>query len=222
MTCWIFVNGVLEKPIALRPLFNRWDTFYAVDGGLRFLRALEIKPDLVIGDLDSASQQDLQWARSLDTPFHRYEREKDATDLEEAVLAAVAVGFTAIRIAGAGGGRMDQILGNIFLLQNSAWKQADVRLDDGITEIFLTDGKAVVKGHPGDIVSLLPLGGNAEGVTTYQMQYPLCSETLFTYGSRGISNVMLNDEAVITIKSGLLIVVHIRGSENKFATGEAR
>jgi len=144
----------------------------------------------------------------------------DATHLEEALDAAKSAGLWQIRIAGAGGGRMDQALGNLFLLQNPAFKQMDVRLDDGCTEIFLAKGKAIVTGQPGDIVSLLPLGGDVEGVTTTQMRYPLCSETLFSYGSRGISNVMLMDEAVVTLKSGRLIVVHMRCSEKISSMGE--
>lgn len=213
MTCWIFVNGELNNPEALRPHLNRWDTFYAVDGGLKYLRTLRIRPDLVIGDLDSVDLQDLHWARKFGTALHRYEREKDATDLEEAVDAAAAAGFSSIRIAGAGGGRMDQALGNLFLLQNPVWENLDLRLDDGKTEAFFIKEKIKINGQPGDIVSLLPVGGGADGVTTYQLEYPLHSETLFAYGTRGISNVMLTDTAMVTLNSGRLIVVHIRNSE---------
>ncbi|HWQ47071.1 MAG TPA: thiamine diphosphokinase [Longilinea sp.] len=216
MTCWIFANGELTNPDALRPLFRRWDTFYAVDGGLKYLKVLGIVPHLVIGDLDSANPQDLEWAQDHGAVFHRYSLKKDETDLEEAIFTAAAAGHCVIRIAGAGGGRIDHALGNLFLLQNPNWDGLDLRFEDGIMEIYLTRASATIDGQPGDIVSLLPLGGNAEEVATSNLQYPLRSETLYAYGTRGISNVMVAQEATVTLAKGTLIVVHLRSLESLY------
>jgi thiamine pyrophosphokinase len=108
------------------------------------------------------------------------------------------------------GGRLDQMLGNLSLLTDPAAIDADVRLDDGVTEAFCITGKATLHGQPGETVSLLPWGLPAEGVTTDGLVYPLNRATLLPYRTRGISNQMLADTAKISIRRGTLLCVHQR------------
>ena len=119
-------------------------------------------------------------------------------------------GFRVIRIAGALGGRFDQALGNLFLLSKAEFSALDLRLEDGGEEVFLIRGEGQILGRPGDTVSLLPLGGDAYGVTTQDLRYPLNHETLFPDQSRGISNEMLCNQARVTLEAGVLICDHRR------------
>lgn len=206
----IFVNGDLPDPAAVEPLLQPGDLMIAADGGLRHLRTLGRLPHMVVGDLDSVNPNDLSALQTAGVRILKYPPAKDETDLELAMNAALESGADHILLVGALGGRLDQTLGNLFLLSDPRFAALDVRLDDGQVEAFLIHSQADVTGEPGDTVSLLPLGAPAEGVTTDGLQYPLRAETLYPYRTRGISNVLCGSRARVSLRSGLLLCVHMR------------
>jgi thiamine pyrophosphokinase len=171
---------------------------------------MSLLPSLLIGDLDSISEADLQSLTGRSITILKYPREKDETDLELALGWAVDHGFRSIRVAGALGGRLDQMLGNLFLLTWDRLEGLDVRLDDGCEEVFLISRSAEVHGTAGDTISLIPLLGPATGITTEGLEYPLRGETLFPERTRGISNQMLNEQAIVSLESGCLLCIHTR------------
>ena len=160
----IFANGLIPDLEAARALLRPDDLLIAADGGARHLTALGRTPHVVIGDLDSLSPAEVQQLAEAGARILRYPVEKDETDLELAILYACEQGCTHLRIVGALGGRLDQTLANLFLLALPALDGLDARLDDGTEEVFLIRDSAAVAGRPGDVVSLLPLGGAAHGV----------------------------------------------------------
>jgi len=209
----IFANGSLPDPEALRRLLRPDDALLAADGGTRHLLALGLLPSAVIGDLDSVTPDQLRRLEAAGVPLQRYPRDKNETDLELALQAAVAAGHVAILIAGALGGRLDQTLANLSLLSSPSLAGLDVRLDDGVEETFFARSRARVEGRPGEIVSLLPWGGEVTGVTTRGLRWPLQAETLFPDRSRGVSNELTGETAEVSIRSGLLLVVHRRSPQ---------
>ena len=118
------------------------------------------------------------------------------------------LGFSVIRLFGMFGGRLDQTLGNIFLLTGQKFSALDLRCLDENQEVFLIRESAEIFGEPNDTVSLLPLSPEATGVVTNGMKYPLNNETLFFEKTRGISNQMLSSKGQVSIKSGLLLCIH--------------
>ncbi|MDK2979900.1 MAG: thiamine pyrophosphokinae [Chloroflexota bacterium] len=210
MRAVIFANGELAHPERLRALLRPEDVLIAADGGLRHLRALDLRPQLLIGDLDSVSQPDVDWLKGGSTEIRKFPAEKDFTDLELALRAARELGADSILLAAALGGRLDQTLANIALLRLPELSGLDASLDDGLTEVRLITASLTIYGRAGDTVSLIPLGSVVEGVRTHKMQYPLNAETLSPGQTRGISNVMLDDQAAVEIASGELLCVHLR------------
>ncbi len=209
-TAWIFVNGDLGFPLRLSSLIHSDDWLVAADGGYRLVRALKLVPNLVIGDLDSLTEEDLEEIKAEKIPLQRFPREKDETDLELAINASVARGSRSIRIVGANGGRLDQELGILFQLQRPDLANIDARLEDGRAEAWLLRTEGVIEGEAGDTVSLLPLASPAYGIITEGLHYPLRAETLWPYKTRGISNVMVSKEARVVVREGTLVCVHIR------------
>ena len=207
---WIFANGEVNDLQRLGGILQPEDVFIAADGGYRYLEQLDVVPECVVGDLDSLSTEQVSSLVKLGITIERHPINKDETDLELALRRGVAEGFKIIRIAGAVGGRFDQSLGNLFLLSKKDFSHLDLRLEDGIEEVFLIRDEALILGSPGDTVSLLPLGDAARGVTTHGLEYPLNQETLFPDQSRGISNVMLSNQARVNLQTGILICVHSR------------
>jgi len=108
------------------------------------------------------------------------------------------------------GGRLDQTLANLYLLEMEDLRGIDVRLDDGREEILVIRDTAAVAGTPGDTLSLLPMEGCTRGITTHGLKYALDEETLCPSRSRGVSNVMLEPEVTIQVRSGALLCIHTR------------
>jgi thiamine pyrophosphokinase len=213
----IFVNGHLPDLEAARRLIRPDDFLIAADGGTRHALALGLLPSVVVGDLDSVTADDRRRLEGSGVEIRQYPPDKNETDLELALRTALGAGYRSIFVLAALGGRLDQTLGNLALLTDPSLAEVDVRLDDGIEEAFFvrTQAKASprgasrrVEGCPGDTVSLIPWGGLAEGVTTDGLRWPLRGETLHPDKTRGISNEMLAEIATISLKSGLLLVIH--------------
>lgn len=205
---FIFANGVLSKTDWLREEITSSDLIVAADGGLNHLQTLELAPYLLIGDLDSVSANQVDWAKAKGSQVDRYPIAKNETDLELALLAAKKLGAGEIVIVAGLGGRLDQLLGNLSLLRLPELNDCFVRFEDGCEEVFLIRGQAEIHGQPGDTVSLLPMWGPVEGVTTQNLSYPLLGETLYPEHTRGISNVMTMEIASVSVSSGDLLCIH--------------
>jgi thiamine pyrophosphokinase len=206
----IFANGHLPDLEAAHALLQADDYIIAADGGANHLMKMGILPEIVIGDLDSVDEDTLFELTSAEVRIEQYSEDKDETDIELALSYAIELQPTSILIIGALGGRLDQTLANLSILTDPTLPGIDIRLDDGVEEAFFCRKQAEVRGRSGDIVSLIPWHGPVEGVTTEGLQWPLYSETLYPDKSRGVSNVVLKDEASIHIQSGLLLIVHRR------------
>ncbi len=206
----IFANGELPDLESAHQLLRPADYILCADGGTRHALALGIQPDLVIGDLDSAGQEQLQILQDASVPIERFPHDKNETDLELAIHRAIGLKPDQILILGALGGRLDQTLGNLTLLTDPRLAHLDVKLDDGLEEAFICRDEVQVHGRGGDLVSLIPWGGLVAGIRTRDLRWQLNDETLYPDKTRGISNEMLGETASISIGSGLLLVVHRR------------
>jgi len=206
----IFTNGELPDINRAREILHSDDYVICADGGTYHVLALGITPDLIIGDMDSTEKKLLKQFQDVDVEIELYPRDKNETDLELAIGKAIELNPNEIIIVAALGGRMDQTLANMALLTDSRLAAFDVRLDDGVEEIFLCRDQAQVQGRSGDIVSLVPWGNPVHGVQTENLRWQLNRETLFPDKTRGISNEMLSETALVKIESGLLMIAHRR------------
>ena len=215
----IFANGELPDIEKARALIKADDTIICADGGTHHALTLGIIPQLVIGDMDSATKDEMQRLKKEDVPIELYPRDKNETDLELALNRALDQSPSSILIIGALGGRLDQTLGNISLLSDWRLAALDIRLDDGIEEVFFcgdqskAPSRAIsrgIEGRRGDIVSLIPWNGAVKGISTNGLRWSLNHETLYPDKTRGISNEMLDALAEVSIEAGLLLIIHRR------------
>ncbi len=212
----IFANGELPDLEAIRTLINDDDCLIAADGGANYLLKMDLIPEIVLGDMDSLTDETLSELAPSEVIFEKYPVDKDETDFELALQYAIDLRPSAILVVGALGGRLDQTLTNISILTNPMLSGFDIRLDDGLEESFFCranggGGEQVeIRGRSGDTLSLIPWNGPVEGITTVGLQWPLYSETLYPYKTRGISNIMLDDIASIHIRMGLLLIIRRR------------
>jgi len=207
----IFANGELAAPAAEAA---RWvhplDVIVAADGGTRHALAAGLTPDQVIGDLDSLPAELRARLEAAGTTFHVHPPAKDETDLELALLWAAAQEADEIIILGALGGRPDQELANLLLLALPELAGHAVSIVAGAWQIRLIRGgeELTLRGEPGDTVSLIPLGGDARGITTGGLRYPLRQGTLRCGPARGVSNVLAEKIATVTLEEGWLWCFH--------------
>ena len=206
----IFANGELPDSDKIREFLRPDDFIICADGGTHHALGLNLTPNLVIGDMDSIQKDQWQELQKTGVAVEIFPRDKNETDLELAITRAIELEPREIVIVAALGGRLDQMLGNIALLTSLQVAPFDVRLDDGVEEMFICRNQVQVHGRNGDIVSLIPWGNPVNGVQTQKLKWPLNNETLHPDKTRGISNEMLSDTATIQISSGKLIVIHTR------------
>ena len=196
----------------------RWledaDRVVAVDGGTAWLAAIGLRPDLVVGDLDSADPTLIAALEADGVSVERHEAAKDASDTELAVARAVAGGADEVVIVGAlAGPRLDHQLANLSLLADPALSGLrDLRIVRGGTLVRALHAGAemVLEGAIGDLVTLIPIGGDAAGVRTAGLRYPLEGETLAIGRSRGLSNVVVEPPASVSLDGGTLLVIETR------------
>jgi len=210
----LFANGELNHGAMLGRLLDALESprVICADGGALHARALGLTPQTIIGDLDSLTENQVADFQAAGVEILRYPPEKDETDLELALHYCRRMGFTRIHILGGLGGRFDQALANILLLAHPAFRDLRVDFVDGDQRVrLLPPGRHHVAGGRGDTISLIPLRAAAEGVATRGLRYRLNGETLPLGPARGISNVMLEAEAEIALRAGLLLLVHTIG-----------
>jgi len=147
------------------------------------------------------------------TKFISFPRAKDETDLELALTYAVGLGVDQVLVLGAIGSRWDMSLANVLLLALAELSNLRVSLVDGPHEILLIrpGERLELHGQTGDTVSLIPVSGETRGINTQGLEYPLSNGTLRFGSTRGISNVLLDEVASISLEEGVLLCVIYHG-----------
>ncbi len=228
----VVADGDVPAHAALDAAWPGWDAgvadVVAADGGLARARALGVRPDVLVGDLDSLAPALAAQAEADGIPARRARPDKDESDAELALLEAIARGATRITMLGAfGGPRLDHALANVWLLAHPALASAAIVLLDARSRVFLVqapghDGGPVTRALPGRggaTITLLPFGGDVAGVTTRGLVYPLRDEPLTVGPARGLSNVRESTEASVTIRSGRLLVVESALAPARLSSG---
>lgn len=209
----ILADGALGSAAALDAAWPGWsdgiDLVVAADGGARHAAALGRSLDVWVGDGDSVDPAELARLKAAGVPLRRARPDKDETDTELALLAAVEARAPRLTVLGAlGGARLDHALANIWLLAHPAVAGRDVRLLAPAARVRLAGpGRIDLGGRVGDLVSLMPLDGRATGLTTSGLRYPLVDGTLETGPSRGVSNVREAPTASVAVGTGRLLVI---------------
>ena len=175
----------------------------AADSGLDHAHRLGLEADLLVGDLDSVS---LNAAERHFGDVQKYSEDKDYTDLELAMEAAMPRAEQVV-VVGGHGGRLDHLLANAELLGDHRWLTAGIVWLAGEDLATVVRHQATIHGKPGDLVSLIPLGGHAIGVTAEGLQWSLENATLAAGSTRGVSNRFTETDAHISVRQGALLAV---------------
>ena len=208
----IVANGEIFSPSIALPFDEK---IIAADGGARHCLALGLSPQIVIGDFDSLSDAEVDQLQANGAKFIRHPADKDETDLELALDQALKLGATEVTLYGLLGGRWDMSIANLLLLAAPRFAGIRFHLRAGDTEAFILRGGQTLelRGQPGTTVSVIPLSAKVSGLSYDGLQWPL-EEANLPFGSpRGVSNLLIQENATIRVAKGVLLVFLIKKLE---------
>ena len=189
------------------------DLIVAADGGTLALEQWGVVPNAIVGDLDSLGMQRALEYGERGVTVVPFSAEKDESDLELAIDYATEAKADELVLLGVlGGERFDHELANALLIAADEYRGTRLRAIRGdITVRALHGGDRLeLTGGPGDLVTLLAVRGDAEGVHTDRLRYPLADETLHFGAARGLSNLVVSAGASVRCDRGVLLVIETR------------
>lgn len=211
----ICVNGIAPVSLCVPAPFDD-AVVVAVDGGALLARRLGLRIDHVVGDLDSLTASALAALESSSATISRHPVDKDETDLELAVALVARLAadplegeMAEVLVLGAGCGRPDHALANLQVLAGPATAALDVSVEyaGARIQVVRPGTRHQLAGGCGSLVSLLPVLGDATGVTTTGLAYPLADARLEIGRARGVSNVITDAPASVAVGAGVLLAV---------------
>lgn len=201
------MRAVLISACPVQPEMKRYlqpeDWVVACDAGYRNCQALQVQPNVVVGDFDSAPQP--EWGQVI-----ALSAEKDDTDTHYAARMALQKGCDAVLMLGAlGGWRLDHTLANLATALYLEEQGAAVLLADEHTEVrILLAGQCLeLNREDWAYFSLFSIKGKAEGITLHGAYYPLDDAALDADMPLGVSNAFAAETVQISLKKGSLVVV---------------
>lgn len=189
------------------------DLVIAADGGALALERWGITPGVVVGDLDSLGEAGAKRLAARGAKVLSFDAAKDESDTELAMRSALSCGAHEIVLLGLfGGPRLDHALANAMLVADPAYRDVAVRAIRGTTQVraLHAPGELGITAPAGTTLTLLPVSGDAGGIRTRGLRYPLDGETLRFGRSRGLSNVVASLPSAVSLESGTLLVIEIR------------
>ena len=206
----IVANGSDKGLSALLADPSTVDMIIAADGGADACWQAGVTPTLIIGDMDSITDAARRRFEAAGVPFIPHPADKDQSDLELAVHAAVSGGADRIAIYCAMGGRWDMTAANLFLLMAPCLENTTTVITDGCQHIRLLRGgdRIRLEGRRGDTLSLIPVGAPARGVSATGVVWPLTDDVLYPWQTRGVSNRFAGTAADIALAVGCLLCIH--------------
>lgn len=220
-TGYVFCGGSISEKLAdclpgLGPGERAAGAAYivAADRGLVFLEKHGIVPDLIVGDFDSSPEGfiDEYRFRHPDVMIRTFDPEKDYTDSEIGVRAAVEQGCGHIVMIGSTGTRLDHVLGNIQVLAWLLSKAVSGEMIDPYNRITIHDRPFSVRKDSqwGKYVSFFAYGGDVTGLTLSGFHYTVKDFTLTSVGSRAVSNEIDLEEGMVSFSGGKLLMIESR------------
>ena len=210
MKVCIVLNGEVKdykrtKEIILEENYNY---IIGADGGCNHLFKMNITPNYIVGDLDSIKREVIEYYENKNVTFKRYPSHKDETDSEICIYLAKLLGADEIDLFATLGGRIDHTLANIGLMNDIKENNMKPRILTSEEEILMVKNETInLKGKKGDTISVISINGESKGVTLKKLEYPLDNATVNHLSPLGISNVMLEDECIISIKDGCALII---------------
>ena len=210
MKSCIVLNGKIQDYNNIKKIImkEKYDYIICADGGANHIYNMDMMPNYIIGDLDSIKQNIVDYYKNCNVKFEQFPSKKNETDSELCIYLADKLNTKELHLIGALGGRIDHTLANINLLYYIRSMNIIPKIICENEEMYIAiNEEIIVDGKKGDTISVIPINGDAKGVTLYNLEYPLNDYCMKFSVPLGISNVMLGSKCSIKVKQGNLIVI---------------
>ncbi|TVQ01944.1 MAG: thiamine diphosphokinase [Balneolaceae bacterium] len=205
MKAVIICDGELAPKYVIERDLENSSLLIAADGGA--YKAIEsgFSPDVIIGDLDS-------YIPSGDEKAEIFrDQSQETNDLEKALNYARQTSATEVVVFGATGNRLDHTLKNLSVLLQFNRQFHTILFKDRYSEIRVIHSPFSEEFPLHTSISLFPLSGTVEGITTNGLKYPLVNGTLENGVQDGSSNETIKKTVEIEFKKGdLLLLVNYK------------
>ncbi len=202
----IIASGNINNYFFLKELIDKHDFILCVDGGIDHVIDMDIKINLIIGDLDSISKKGLNYIEEKNIEVERHPIIKNKTDTELAVSWMIERKFSEITMVGVIGSRMDHTLANIYLLKYIFDNNIDGKIIDENNIIRYTDSFIKLKKIDGYNVSVIPVSNEGCIISLKGFLYELNKAHIPFASTLGISNKMVEDQGTILVEKGQILV----------------
>ena len=205
----IICGGNIDDYNFYRNIINDRDLIICADSGAVHAYNLGLKPNVIIGDLDSLPEKYIDMYEKEKVEFIKYSFDKDKTDTDICLEYAMRHCDEIVLVA-ATGSRLDHTFANVLLLRQAIDKNKKASIINEKNEIHIIKDKIELQGEKGQLVSLIPVSEKIEGVTITGVHYPLDNVVIELGSTYGISNYFEDDTVNISVKSGYLVVILAR------------
>lgn len=213
--CAVIVSGGMlqEEFVSAKLRELEYDVLIGVDRGVEFLYRHQIRPNYIVGDFDSLSEEIVQFYReNTDVFIRKFNPEKDFSDTEIAVHQALELNCEELILLGATGNRIDHVLANIQVLAIPHRKGVHAEIIDENNRIYLIEHETVLEKAKmyGKYFSVFPLDRCIEKFSIVGAKYPLHNHRLCPYDSLCVSNQAEEEQVKITFSEGIVILIEAR------------
>ena len=206
MRAVIVSGGTAPSKELLEKYIKKDDFIIGVDKGCNALFKYNIKPNVVLGDFDSADKKVVEYYEKNIKDFHKYKPEKDYTDTDLGYIAAKENGADEILLFGATGTRLDHMFGNIGIMLKALRENIDLKIIDDYNFTYLINKETTFKGNYGDTISFHAISDVVKNVSIKGAKYLLDSYDMTLFEPRAICNEFIDSDITISFDSGIIMV----------------
>jgi len=163
----ILANGLFPKAQQGLDLLKSADQLICCDGAADKLIASGMSPHVIVGDMDSVSDE----VKELYASIIIHSDDQESNDLTKAVHYCIDKGYSSVSILGATGLREDHTLGNISLMMEY-YPRIEVQIISDYGIFFLVQSGEQVQSFIGEKISIFSID-NRVCVSSTGLLYPL-------------------------------------------------
>lgn len=202
--CVIFSAAPIDDYASIMHIVHaEQDYIICADAGYLHAQKMNITPNIVVGDFDS-------YIQPIDSKIEvlQYCTQKDDTDTMIAIKLALEKGFSNICLIGAIGGEYGHSYANIQAMHYIVNRGSDVvcYADDSIFRVVKNNSIRLNK-KDGTHLSVFSYSDISYGVGIQGTKYTLDKAVLTSDFPLGVSNEIIEDTALVSVKTGSLLIV---------------
>jgi len=183
----------------------------ACDSGIKLFRKFNIAPSYLIGDMDSAEENDVEWAKSIGVKILKFPSEKNELDTELALIMARGLQENKAVLSGVLGSRIDQTMAGIYLL--AAYNDLDSEIKEEYINIGTVKSRRLFTALKGETWTVLPIGGEVNGLNLRGFKYELTNKYLNAWDTLGVSNEAAKEKVEISLNEGIICYIRWIGKK---------